>query len=740
LDGTPLGYYAHSLPGRPDSEWQPLAEHLRNVSKLAGDFAAAFGAREWGELAGLWHDLGKYSTEFQAYLRAGAETCSETLPGRVDHSTAGAQYAIQAVPLLGHLAAYCIAGHHSGLLDGRAAVGANQVNRLAKEVPSWIHGLVELSPPPDPALPDFLRTALGRKDAFCVSFFTRMVFSCVVDGDYLDTERFMNAAKAGSRPEHPSIGNLAPGFFQALDALESGACDSAVNTKRKAVRAACEVAAHQVPGFFSLSVPTGGGKTLASLAFALRHALAHGMLRIVYVAPFTSIIEQNAAVFREYLGADAVLEHHCNVDPDRESEANRLAAENWDAPVIVTTAVQFYESLFANRPTRCRKLHRLARSIVILDEAQTLPVQLLSPCLRALEQLAGNYGTTVVLCTATQPEIRWREDFDIGLRDVREIVSEPAALYERLRRVRVADLGMVKDEDLAARLLAERCALCIVNTTHHARALFEAIGPRDGHFHLSARMCPVHRKDVLDQIRARLETDDAVCRVISTQVVEAGVDLDFPVVCRAIAGLDSIAQAAGRCNRNGRLPSLGQVFVFQTEHASANRFMAETAGCAAQVMSVHEDDPLALAAMERYFRLYYWDQKARWDERGILDQFRLDGKSGSTLPFDFDFASAAGKFHLIDDAAPYTVIVPWEEHGRELCGRLRAKTTPSRELLRKAQRYGVQVRLPEWSQAVGRQDVRLLFDNLGVLESAEAYYNRHIGLDFKAEGPGAYFG
>lgn len=726
-------YYAHSLEGQPQDKWQRLEDHLRAVAEKARDFASVFNAGEWAYLAGLWHDLGKYSEEFQAYLRSQSEASAETQPGRVDHSTASAQYANEMIPLLGHLLAYALAGHHSGLLDGRA-VDACQERRLDKSVKNWRYGLSELPAVVVPSPPEFVQKALGRKDAFSIAFFVRMVFSCLVDADFLDTERFMDGGRADARDGFPDLGTLAPPFFQSLGKLERDANDTEVNRKRRDIRAACERAADMPRGFFSLTVPTGGGKTLASLAFALRHTQDHGLRRLVYVAPFTSIIEQNADVFRRHLGKSAVLEHHCNLDPEEESLAGRLAAENWDAPIIVTTAVQFYESLFANRTSTCRKLHRLARSIIILDEAQTIPVDSLKPCLRALQELVGNYGCTVVLCTATQPEIGKRPEFAIGLEHVREIIPDPGGLYDALRRVDVHDLGSQTDAELRDRLLAGPRALCIVNTTGHARLMFKAIGPCAGHFHLSARMCPSHRRLRLRQIRRALDADH-VCRVVSTQVVEAGVDLDFPVVYRALAGLDSIAQAAGRCNRNGLLPRRGQTFVFRSEHTRADRYFADTAQCAAQVMALHSDDPLSLDAIEQFFKLYYWDQQARWDVRHVLDRFHL--VQDQAFPFDFGFATAAREFRIIDDEAKRTVIVPWGRDGRRVCAQLRAMPKLTREVLRKAQRFAVQVRLREWDAHAGR-DITLLSDNLGILDSPEIHYDVHTGLDMEARGSGIF--
>ena len=365
----------------------------------------------------------------------------------------------------------------------------------------------------------------------------------------------------------------------------------------------------QCPGLFSLTVPTGGGKTLSSLAFALRHAQRYSLRRVVYVVPFTTITEQTAEQFRHVMrplgDSDPVIEHHSNLDAGSETTASRLATENWDAPLVVTTSVQFYDSLFAARPSRCRKLHSLAKAVIILDEAQTLPVDYLEPCLRVLRELTANYGSTVVLCTATQPAVEWRDDFRIGLAGVREIVPDPPRLYASLKRVDVEHLGQRNDASLAEDLMAHEQVLCIVNTRRHARTLSEAIGDRDHqHFHLSALMCPQHRTTVLTNIKAALKAR-RICRVISTQLIECGVDIDFPTVYRSLAGVDSIAQAAGRCNRHGAQKT-GRTFVFRSEHEESERYFADTANCASQVLPLHED-PLSLDAVEHYFRLYYWD-------------------------------------------------------------------------------------------------------------------------------------
>lgn len=724
--------YAHTLPGCHEEEWQELSRHLENVSQSAAASGKWFDASEWARVAGLWHDLGKYSDAFQDYLRstALADPHNADTAARTDHSTAGAQHAVTNIDVLGHLLAYPIAGHHSGLLDGRGE-GTCLEARLRKTVEPWrCRAPANLLAPPDLSLPAFVEKALRCRDPFSVGFFVRMVFSCLVDADFLDTEKFMKPNQAAARPSWPLdvLERIEGALTRYVGALESASSD--VNIERGKVRRDCLVAAEQTPGLFSLTVPTGGGKTLSSLAFALRHARLHRLRRVVYVIPFTSIIEQNAAVFRAAMRSiedqipDPVIEHHSNLDTGKETVASRLAAENWDAPLVVTTSVQFYESLFAAQASRCRKIHNLAKAVIILDEVQTLPVDYLEPCLRVLRELATNYGATVVLCTATQPALLRRDDFPIGLDHVREIVQDHAGLYARLKRVTVEYLGEVKDALLSRQLTRVEQVLCIVNTRRHARQLFDAIGEdQAGHFHLSASMCPEHRTQVLTRIRANLEAEQT-CRVISTQLVEAGVDLDFPVVYRSLAGGDSIAQAAGRCNRNGK-SRRGRMLVFLSEHHDAEQFIAETANCARQVLPMH-DDPLSLEAVEHYFRLYYWEQSTRWDAQDILREFHLNQEQ--SLPFLFGFSAVAERFKLIEDRGK-PVIVPWGEEGRVRCARLRdSRGLPSRQLLQQLQRYTVQVPRMQWENHDGRT-IERVHERYSVLAIPELYYSEQIGLD-----------
>lgn len=728
-------FYAHTLPDRPEGDWQILEAHLLGVSKRAAAFGEAFGAAPWAGLAGLWHDLGKYSDAFQHYLASASDPDSHQSDSmvRTDHSTAGAQHAVATINVLGHLLAFAISGHHAGLLDA-IGEGASLERRLGKKLEPWVPPSDILNPAPVPSLPPSLGRALGRRDAFSTAFFTRMLFSCLVDADFLDTERFMDPVRADSRPVWPK--DILLRMEQAVESAVAafGPATTEVNRQREAVRKACLDAAPRSPGLFSLTVPTGGGKTLSSLTFALRHAIRHGLKRVIYVIPFTSIIEQNAGLFREVmstlreeLGVDPVLEHHSSIDVGTEDKRSRLLTENWDAPLVVTTSVQFYESLFAARTSRCRKLHNLSRAVIILDEVQTLPVDLLTPCLAGLRELAANYGSSIVLCTATQPAVHRREGFDIGLEEVREIIPQPNRLYESLKRVDVVELGKQTDEEIAELLLDAEQVLCIVNTRAHAQKLFEAIGKEEAHLHLSASMCPEHRSEILRKVRRRLD-QGRPCRVISTQLVEAGVDIDFPTVYRSLAGLDSIAQAAGRCNRNGKLSGRGTTYVFQSEHTRAEAYFSDTANAAAQVLEIC-DDPLSLTAVERYFKLYYWDQKdqkRQWDSRRIMDLFRLDPDEPA-LPFNFKFATAASKFKLIDDAG-CPVIVPWKDRGEDLCTKLRyCRGFPSRELLQALQKYTVQAPRRIWEQHLGRS-FEMVHERYPILTSSEINYDDSIGL------------
>jgi len=742
-------FFAHSLPDRPVEDWERLEDHLAAVAARTAQFAARFQARDWGHLAGLWHDTGKYSAAFQAYLHKenGFEAHLEQYKGRVDHSTAGAQHAVAVVKPWGRLLAYVIAGHHAGLADASGSASSLD-ERLDKNIEPYTAAPPEVLDADEPLNPPPLAIDQGdetrgdetrgdeTRGAFQVALFTRMLFSCLVDADYLATEAFMDAGKSADRPTNDvSLQSILDLLDSYLGNLSANSEPTDVNKRRSEVLAACREASELSPGLFSLTVPTGGGKTLASLAFALRHAVTHGLSRVIYAIPFTSIIDQTAGVFREVLGElgeEVVLEHHSNVDPDaqHETKRSRLAAENWHAPLVVTTNVQLFESLFAARTSQCRKLHNLVASVIILDEAQTLPVELLKPCLAVLRELVTDYRCSIVLCTATQPALTRRDGFSIGLENVREIVPKPQRLYDQMKRVRVRHLGATSDSELVEQLGELSSFLCIVNTRAHAstlyRSLREPADDGDGLFHLSTLMCGEHRGQVITEIRERLK-DKRPCRVVSTQLIEAGVDVDFPVVFRAMTGLDSIAQAAGRCNREGRRPS-GNVFVFEPTDVKLRGYLAQVASTAREVMPDF-DDLLDPAAIERYFELHYWSQGSvhGWDKLNVMGCFPKPLQE-----FAFDFRTAAERFRMIEDVSR-SIFVPCGEAGSGLINQL-YDDGPSRKLLRRLQRFTVNVFEYMYAELIHAGDVDISLDGgYAVLTNPDAY-DQMLGL--RVDRPG----
>ena len=555
-------YVAH-VKQDAEGSWHQhvLSHHLQKVGHLSSQFSSVCESSEWSKLVGYWHDLGKFRPRFQNYIRDKSgyerENAHIETNDRPRHSTAGAIHAInQLGPLCGHIVAYLIAGHHAGLPDWIGGKGSLSYRLADPESQNeyWesfdAAGALTLLQSNKPALPKYIDSA----EKF--SLWIRMLFSSLVDADFLDTEQFMDSVKASKREGWASLKELQKRFDTKMAALTADTSSTPLAAIRNDVQQQCIAAADKPPGIFSLTVPTGGGETLSSLAFALKHAQVFNKRRIIYAIPFTSIIEQNAEVFREFLGKDdAVLEHHSNLDIREENNLRRLASENWDAPVIVTTNVQLFESLHAARTSRCRKLHNLVNSVIILDEAQQLPRDFHAPITQVMQQLADHYGVTWVLCTATQPVLtEQRSAFGQlmmqGLNNVREIIHDPAKLARDLNnRVHVqlpSPDETVSQERLAQALDGEPAVLCIVNTRQQARELYQLLPDKSSSVHLSAQMCAEHRSTLIGQIKqrlkARMEGDTRPVRVISTQLIEAGVDVDFPVVYRAMAGLDSPCQ------------------------------------------------------------------------------------------------------------------------------------------------------------------------------------------------------
>ncbi|MBP2316277.1 CRISPR-associated endonuclease Cas3'' [Azospirillum soli] len=700
-----MHWYAHTLPARPKAEWEPLRSHLELVAHQAESFGAVLpeaGAAVFARALGLLHDAGKYAPAFQDYL----ETADEKRKGRVDHSSAGAVYAVERYPgAAGWMLAYAVAGHHAGLPDGGGGE-AGCLKQWLADSPSAAAARAGFMAEIGHRLPGVLpRTNLP--DGFAASLFVRMLFSCLTDADALSTESFSDPETSAERGRAPGLEILAEALDRYLEkkmAVARAESGGRVNRIRADVLARCRDAAGRAPGVFSLAVPTGGGKTLSSLAFALDHARAHDLRRVIYVIPYLSIIEQTAQEFRDRVFAGlpgAVVEHHCAYRPpegDGEEgsgpDRHKLAAENWDAPVVVTTAVQFFESFFAGRPSRCRKLHNVARSVIVLDEAQLLPVPHLRPCLAVLRELVERYGCTVLLCTATQPALGLGRPLDFGLPAITPIVEEPERLHTAMKRVRVAHAGPMDDEALADRIAEAGQALCVVDTRPHAAELFRLLRRRgvEGVRHLSAAMCVEHRSAVLDAIRADLK-EGRPCRVVSTQLVEAGVDVSFPLVLRAMAGLDSVAQSAGRCNRHGELgeDALGTVLVFDTERALRLADLNRRRDKAREVLYGRDwDEALDPKVLEAYFRaLYAAGKKGRgsdgadpFDACGAWEAF---GKAGrmEALPF----RTVSERFRLIDDDQ-LAVITPFTDEAWGWAAALRAVERPG-GLARKLQRHTV---------------------------------------------------
>jgi CRISPR-associated endonuclease/helicase Cas3 len=737
--------YAHSLPGCTIEMWEPLSEHLAAVARRAAGFAAAFGWADAACAAGMLHDVGKASAAFQAYI---AQPRTEAGgPKGPDHSTAGAHEAVAAFPgLLGRMLACIIAGHHAGLDDAAGLDRRLSPDRVIEPYAAW-RGHAGPLPAAPSLLP--LKWTPGRHPGFTQAFLTRMLFSCLVDADFLETEAFHDRAAGRPTPRagHADIVALRDRLRAHMATIDGRSSDP-VSILRSGVLAAAVAKATAPPGLFTLTVPTGGGKTLASLSFALEHAARHELRRVIHVAPFTSIIEQTAGVFRTALATeDDVLEHHANFDWHESDEGEegrsglrklRLASENWDVPVVVTTAVQFFESLFANRTARCRKLHNLARSVIVLDEAQALPVHLLRPCLAAIEELALNYGASVVLCTATQPALRETDGFKGGLSidDSREIVPDPKALYSALKRVRVEVLpGPVADGVVAAQFGDQPQMLCIVNSRAHARTLYETIGALPGAIHLSTLMAPKHRQQVLKEVRRRLKAGEPA-RIVSTSLIEAGVDLDLPEVWRAAAGLDSIAQAAGRCNRNGRLP-MGRTVVFEPADAKPPRALEAFWQATRPVLRGH-DDLLGLDAVQAYFQELYW-QKGE----AALDGVVVDGVPGvlkalaeRAVAWSFPFRSLAEAFHLIDEVMD-PVVVPWDATAMDLLREIRGAARPMAGHLRRLQPYTVSIPRQArgtWLALGVLRPIHPALENGPLAFDDTAHYRPDTGIDLAALG------
>jgi CRISPR-associated endonuclease/helicase Cas3 len=736
-------------------EEQDLVNHLAGVSKKMLGLA---DNDVYSEITGMLHDIGKYSVAFQQYLRANSDENNESekdSPSKVDHSSAGAQWILSILcsraeqigdgeikriaKLIARMISHCVVGHHSGLLNGiSVGEGTSLEHRLTKTVEPYLNNIT----PEISKKTDFLVNLLlseqslnyicrwidsdgniSGRDAYSLQFAIRMLFSALVDADRLDSEQAGNPDQWKTRISTKK--DTFPVLLKKLeDHIETLPSNGTVNKVRKEVSEQCKHAASNKPGFFDLTVPTGGGKTFASLRFALHHAIKYGMQRVLYVMPYTTIIDQNADEFRKVLDPDNgsynVLEHHSNMEPKEETPESDLLADNWESPIIVTTSVQFFESFYAAKPSRCRRLHAIRRTVIILDEAQTVPVRYLKAVTWALEELVTNYNCSVVFCTATQPlldstrlDAGALDNHRIGVTNIRPIVTDPQKHFLALSRVQVRPIDSeepLSASDMVDRLIEKarerKSVLCIFNTKSNAKTVFKELKKDEMMaarlWHLSTGMCPQHRKDVIEIVKLLTsyyrKTGTKAPVVISTQLVEAGVNLDFDVVFRAMAGIDSIAQAAGRCNREGSMSHPGEVYFFRAEEnlrslrdiTEAKRAGIDTLSAldGDAVLTEAEKDPIGIKAVEEYFQRLYWSRTSEMDAKGIVTRLASPRKleEGADVPF----ATIADDFRFIEKDT-VSILVPYGEEGKALAKKLLKGGALGLDEYRIAGRYSVQV-------------------------------------------------
>ena len=700
-----------------------LIDHLNGTAQKASEYASEFKNADWGEYVGYLHDLGKYIPAWQDYLRRTSGYYDEEAHiengVRPNHSSCGAINAINKLEKnyakAARLLTYVIGGHHSGLPDWMPQLHSRLYEDNSKLAVAELNPIINIEEvkqfidkPIPKTTPSIFSKPILKMETVDVNeqlhLWVRMLFSSLVDADFLDTEKYMDEKDRGS---YLSINELKKKFDNYMSGKKT---DSDINKKRSEILNQCRTKAKLPSGFFSLTVPTGGGKTLSSMAFALEHAVIHKKKRIITAIPYTSIIEQTAKVFKygtdndeeielkkiqgKFLfGEDQVVEHHSNLDPEKDLSKNRLASENWDAPIIVTTNVQLFESLFASRTSACRKLHNIVNSVIIIDEAQMLPQGYLQPILSVLKGLVNYFGVTVLLMTATQPafkdKIGSEPNLFEGLNDITEIIDKPDILSGDFKRVTVnfpKDLNTPKEwNEIAEELGNYEQVLCIVNTRNDCRQLHSLMP--EGTIHLSAFMCGEERSAVISEIKKKLRNNNSI-RVVSTQLVEAGVDIDFPVVYRALSGLDSIAQAAGRCNRENKL-NMGKVVVFNPPKPSPPGLLRKSEDACKAILRNNNVDELNPTLFKKYFK-YLYSNLNSFDDAGFDSHLVKDASS-----FEFQFRTFAKNFNLIDSTKQVSIII-WYENQRTgkssmpLIEQLKY-TGPTKELLRKLQRFIVNV-------------------------------------------------
>lgn len=703
----------NSTDGDVWDDWkvQTNEEHAEGVARLAERFAAEVGLKGWGSFVGLLHDKGKERRAFQEYIRQVNGLPANYHGEDKSHAFVGAVLSRQCAPRTYPVAAYVIAGHHAGLCDY-----TKLRDYLAKTVPDEITPLPAINLPAKPSTP---------WTAADFDHLIRMLYSCLVDADYLDTEAFMNRQQAEARGRAETLPMLLPKLEARLSAIVKNAPDTPVNRIRKQVQDVCRKMATEAPGVYSLTVPTGGGKTLSSLLWAMLHAVEHGKRRIIISIPYTSIISQTAEVLRGIFGDENVLEHHSNVIHEARGDEDtaaakvalqkRLSAENWDFPIIVTTNVRLLESMYASHASDCRKLHNVANSVIIFDEAQTLPAEKLQPIVSALKVYQKAFGVSLLFTTASQPTLQGRhegmgrevlEGFDA----VREIVPREWKLHERLRRVNLSVLPEALDYDtIARRMMTVRRVLCIVNTRKDAAEISQHLSTLEEdeeHFHLSRMMCSEHIDHTIGEIRRALKCEDErPVRVVATQLIEAGVDIDFPYVMRQEAGLDSVLQAAGRCNREGWMTELGRTEVFCIAGRNLPKGTLTYANQARKNMR-YEGDLFAPEAMEEYFEQYYHQIKGFDTKDGEL---KMNMKDALGKPQELMIETADRIFKLINGQG-VQIVVNYGESAKIVEA---FRRQPCKALYRRLGRYTVNL---------NEHDAGLLAES-GMLEQlAEGYY------------------
>ena len=702
---------------------------------------------EIGYLLGLLHDLGKYQAGFQRYIRQ-QSGLDPTLSGwRTPHSPAGARYAydlkhVGGNQLLLKILSLCIGAHHRGLYDDSEWRG--QVVRSSdteRAVADLVRGLQpeasQLEELLHKASLDKVATVWNELDEDDYQLLVRMLFSCLVDADFLDTERFMTpdkslvrqSAKASPEEMRKQLEEMRAQLEEYVSHFNR---EGRINEARAAFLDQCRNHGRTAKRkIYSLTLPTGAGKTVSSMMWALEHAIAKGCERIIYVIPYTSIITQTAQTFRDIFGADQVLEHHSDVDikerPDEAMEYTKLMTENWDVPLIVTTNVQFFESLYAHRVSRCRKLHNICNSVVVFDEVQMFPPRLLNPILRVVESLHYAFRVEPLFCTATLPVFdedilsdtnRIGHEFFFLEEPIQEVVPYDAKLFAPFDKVRYHwDPLRLSTEELAERLTKHESFLCIVNSRNDAARLYTALHAQEksgeGLIHLSRRMCSAHIQERIEEIRRRLKAGEPV-RVVSTQLVEAGVDLDFPVVYRAMAGLDSVMQAAGRCNREGRMAEPGEVYIFSlTDGTNALGEMSWAQGALEDLLNrLAQQGAPQREEIERYYKAFYNDVDCFDNKKDKEVSKRLWGEDNDRCEeLRFDYETASEYFKYIEDQST-AIVVPYGDAGKAIVKKLQNNIPLTRQEYRQMNRLTI---------SLYEKDCLTLGSSISVSESGIAY-------------------